>query len=44
MLEGLAARLVVEQELPLDDLEAALAEMEDAVQQNDLRRVVDRVQ
>ena len=43
-LEGLAARLVVEQKLPLDDLEAALAEMQDAVQQNDLRKVVDRVQ
>ncbi len=43
-LEGLAARLVVEQKLPLDDLEAALAEMQHAVQQNDLRKVVDRVQ
>ena len=43
-LEGLAARLAVEQKLPLDDLEAALAEMQHAVQQNDLRKVVDRVQ
>ncbi len=43
-LEGLAARLIVEQKLPLDDLEAALAEMQDAVEQNDLRKVVDRVQ
>jgi len=43
-LEGLAARLIVEQKLPLDDLEAALAEMKDAVHKNDLRKVVDRVQ
>ena len=43
-LEGLAARLVVEQKLPLDDLEGALVKMQDAVQQNDLRKVVDRVQ
>src|SRR5580704_19386273 len=44
VLEGLAARLVVEQGLQLDDLETALAKMQDAVQQNDLRKVVDRVQ
>jgi DNA-binding GntR family transcriptional regulator len=43
-LEGLAARLVVEQKLILDDLEAALAKMQDAVQQNDHRKGVDRVQ
>jgi hypothetical protein len=36
-LEGLAARLVVEHKLPLDDLEAALAEMQHAAQQNDRR-------
>ena len=36
-LEGLAARLVVEQKLPLGDLEAALAEMQHAAQQNDRR-------
>jgi hypothetical protein len=36
-------KIIVEQKLPLHDLEAALAEMQDAVQQNDLRKVVDRV-
>jgi DNA-binding GntR family transcriptional regulator len=43
-LEGLAARLISEQKLPLDDLEAAFTELERAVQKNDLRRLVDRVQ
>ncbi len=43
-LEGLAARIIVEQKLPLDDLEAALAEMREAVEENDLRKVVARVQ
>jgi DNA-binding GntR family transcriptional regulator len=43
-LEGLAARIVVQRNLPLDDLEAALAAIEDAVQKNDLRKVVESVQ
>jgi len=43
-LEGLAARLITEQRLPLDDLEAAMAGMRQAVELNDVRRVVDWVQ
>ena len=43
-LEGLAARIVVQRNLPLDDLEAALTAIEDAVQKNDLRKVVESVQ
>ena len=43
-LEGLAARLVVQRNLPLDDLEAALTAIQDAVQKNDLRKVVESVQ
>jgi DNA-binding GntR family transcriptional regulator len=43
-LEGLAARLVTEQKLPVDDLELALDELRAAVKTNEVRRVVDRVQ
>jgi DNA-binding GntR family transcriptional regulator len=43
-LEGLAARIIVEKQLPLDDMDSALAELQDAVQKNDIRKVVDRVQ
>lgn len=43
-LEGLAARIIAEKGLPLDDMESALAELEAAVQENDVRKVVDRVQ
>jgi DNA-binding GntR family transcriptional regulator len=43
-LEGLAARIIVERKLPLDDLEAALAALQEAVEQNDIRKVVERVQ
>ena len=43
-LEGLAARIVAEKRLPLDDLEAAFMELQNAVHSNDVRRVVDRVQ
>ena len=43
-LEGLAARLITEQRLPVDDLEAAMAGMRQAVELNDVRRVVDCVQ
>ena len=43
-LEGLAARLITEQRLPVDDLEAAMAGMRQAVELNDVRRVVDWVQ
>ncbi len=43
-LEGLAARIVVQRNLPLDDLEAALTAIQDAVQKNDLRKVVESVQ
>lgn len=43
-LEGLAARLVAERKLPLQDLELAQSQMIEAVRTNDLRKVVDRVQ
>lgn len=43
-LEGLAARIVVQRSLPLDDLEAALKGIQEAVQKNDLRKVVESVQ
>jgi DNA-binding GntR family transcriptional regulator len=43
-LEGLAARIVAQRKLPLDDLEAALQEIKDAVQAGGLRRVVESVQ
>ena len=40
-LEGLAARIVAQRRLPLDDLEAALQSIEEAVQMGDLRKVVE---
>ncbi|HMJ21101.1 MAG TPA: GntR family transcriptional regulator [Terriglobales bacterium] len=43
-LEGLAARIVVQRSLPLEDLEAALKGIQEAVQKNDLRKVVESVQ
>ena len=43
-LEGLAARIVVQRRLPLDDLDAALKRIEEAVQMNDLRKVLESVQ
>jgi DNA-binding GntR family transcriptional regulator len=43
-LEGLAARLVAERKLPLDDLEAAFEGIRDAVQSDDVRKVVESVQ
>jgi DNA-binding GntR family transcriptional regulator len=43
-LEGLAARIIAEKRLPLDDMDSALAELQEAIEKNDIRRVVDRVQ
>ncbi len=43
-LEGLAARIIVEQKLPVADLEAAMVELRLAVETNDVRSVIDRVQ
>jgi DNA-binding GntR family transcriptional regulator len=43
-LEGLAARIIVEQKLPIADLEAAMLEFRLAVESNDVRTVIDRVQ
>ena len=43
-LEGLAARIVVQRGLPLEDLETALKGIQEAVQKNDLRKVVESVQ
>jgi DNA-binding GntR family transcriptional regulator len=43
-LEGLAARIVAQRNLPLEDLEAALHGIEEAVKKNDLRKVVESVQ
>jgi DNA-binding GntR family transcriptional regulator len=43
-LEGLAARIIVEQKLPIADLEAAMLEFRRAVESNDVRTVIDRVQ
>src|SRR6266853_5991263 len=43
-LEGLAARILAQRRLPLDDLEAALQSIEEAVQMGDLRKVVESVQ
>ena len=42
--KGLAARIIVQRNLPLDDLEAALHGIEEAVKQDDLRKVVESVQ
>ena len=43
-LEGLAARLTVERRLPVDDLEAAMTGLREAVKTNDVRKVIERVQ
>jgi DNA-binding GntR family transcriptional regulator len=43
-LEGLAARIVTQRGLPLDDLDDALKRIEEAVETNDLRKVVEGVQ
>jgi DNA-binding GntR family transcriptional regulator len=43
VLEGLAARLAAAQQLPLTNLEAVLAQMREAVQINDVRKVVGSV-
>ncbi len=43
-LEGLAARICAQRCLPLDDLEAALQEIQEAVLRNDIRRAVEKVQ
>ena len=43
-LEGLAARIVAQRRLPLEDLEAALQGIEEAVQMGDVRKVVESVQ
>jgi DNA-binding GntR family transcriptional regulator len=43
-LEGLAARITVEQKLPFADLEAAMLDFRRAVEANDVRNVIDRVQ
>jgi DNA-binding GntR family transcriptional regulator len=44
VLEGLAARIITERKLPLQDLEAAIADIENAVAANEPRRVVDCIQ
>jgi DNA-binding GntR family transcriptional regulator len=44
VLEGLAARIVTERNLPLGDLESATSDMQNAVAVNDPRAVVDCVQ
>lgn len=44
VLEGLAARIITERKLPLQDLEAALADIENAVASNEPRKVVDCIQ
>ena len=43
-LEGLAARIIVEQNLSITDLEAAMVDLRLAVEANDVRSVIDRVQ
>src|SRR5258705_8017299 len=43
-LEGLAARIIVEQKLSITDLEAAMVDLRLAVEANDVRSVIDRVQ
>jgi DNA-binding GntR family transcriptional regulator len=43
-LEGLAARLLAERDAPLTGMEAALAEMRQAVHRNDVRQIIDCVQ
>ena len=44
VLEGLAARIITERRLPLEDLEAAMADIQAAVVTNDPRKVVDCIQ
>jgi len=41
VLEGLAARLTAQMQLPLDDLDAALAELKQATDRDDLRPITD---
>ena len=41
VLEGLAARLTVQMKLPVEDMESALAEMDQAAQRDDLRHTID---
>src|SRR5467141_129288 len=43
-LEGLAARIIVEQNLSITNLEAAMVDLRLAVETNDVRSVIDRVQ
>jgi DNA-binding GntR family transcriptional regulator len=43
VLEGLAARIIVERRLPLDDLQAALSEIEKSVDSEHLSDVIERV-
>lgn len=44
VLEGLAARLITEDKLPLDDLESAFNEIQRSVRTGDLRQVIGSVQ
>ena len=44
VLEGLAARIITERRLPLEDMESALADIQDAVRTNDPLKVVDCIQ
>lgn len=43
-LEGLAARIIAERRMPVDDLEAAFKGIREAVEKHDLRKVVESVQ
>jgi DNA-binding GntR family transcriptional regulator len=44
VLEGLAARIITERRLPLEDMESALADIQHAVRTNDPLKVVDCIQ
>jgi DNA-binding GntR family transcriptional regulator len=44
VLEGLAARIITQRKLPVDDLETAFAALQTEVQKNDLRAVIGCVQ
>jgi DNA-binding GntR family transcriptional regulator len=44
VLEGLAARLIAEHKLPVEDLEAAFSDIDRSVNTGDLRQVIDSVQ
>src|SRR3984893_16176148 len=44
VLEGLAARIITERRLPLQDMESALVDIQDAVATNDPLKVVDCIQ